>query len=782
MAAVAGGGTRRADGLIDPDGIPGVDMAPELIRSAAWTLASASAGVSQHGATAVTKWQTMSTVYEAPESEALLAVMGPVGQETTALADGFTKVGKALTDFADTVAPIVAKLVELKAEAVAFVAQAEQGYDLPAIGPQPTTQLTDYGSVQSSPGGMYSAPAHHVEWTEYAPYSQRNDKLIMAVATLATALDEAQADCVNKIAAAHPPANSCPETVHGTDFTTAAKEGKPLPFGQTAAGRPNCVTSFGGGVGDAAKGMVEGLGSLVSYNPETGQWGDWDHAGKAALGVVEGLGSLIAPTPLFQVLADDSSGVTPGWMRDFSKSTLDKQQQMVDGFVGSKEQWQTDPARAAGSLFVNVGSLFIPGAGEVAAGAKVVSVGARVASVGGRVAEAADAASIAGRVVGAGARASVVAGSGLVRVGDLMTQVAARADALGHAATAPVMNALRDVVDRVPHVEVAVRHVVTPDGFRIPTLHVEVGDSARTRAMSSSAHAGERGVLEHGAAGAHVSGESASAGASAVGRGAVVDAMRGVEHHATDAGGRHAASTDVVERPGGVHGGEDARGVHESGDGAGHEPGAGQSAEHRDGHVDGAHGGDEHGPGVPEAAGAEQSRLHASSEGDYWRPLSHQEIQDLPVVRDGSHIRADGTLRPNIWYQTGEHEYLYRTNEHGHIDRVIAENLQLKMHTGRLRHIRRTLGKLFGDHAGHLVADWFGGSPRLDNVVSQLERINRREFGSLERRWAQVLKQDPPGHVSLDIRVDSYAATGRPGRFVVVSVVDGARAIRVFKQ
>jgi hypothetical protein len=55
-------------------------------------------------------------------------------------------------------------------------------------------------------------------------------------------------------------------------------------------------------------------------------------------------------------------------MRDFSKSTLEKQQLMVDGFVGSEEQWQTDPARAAGSLFVNVGSLLIPGGGEVAAG------------------------------------------------------------------------------------------------------------------------------------------------------------------------------------------------------------------------------------------------------------------------------------------------------------------------------------------------------------------------------------------------------------------------------
>jgi hypothetical protein len=74
----------------------------------------------------------------------------------------------------------------------------------------------------------------------------------------------------------------------------------------------------------------------------------------------------------------DSGGVTPGWMRDFSKSTLDKQRQMVEGFVGSGEQWDADPARAAGSLFVNVGSLLMPVGGEVAAGAKVVSVGARV--------------------------------------------------------------------------------------------------------------------------------------------------------------------------------------------------------------------------------------------------------------------------------------------------------------------------------------------------------------------------------------------------------------------
>ncbi|MBF4623393.1 hypothetical protein [Clavibacter sp. VKM Ac-2872] len=286
------------------------------------------------------------------------------------------------------------------------------------------------------------------------------------------------------------------------------------------------------------------------------------HLSYAALSVVEGLGALIAPTPLFQVLADDSSGATPGWMRDFSKTTLEKQQLMVDGFVGSDELWHTDPARAWGSLAVNVGSLLIPVGGGVAAGAKVVSVGARVASVGGRVAEAADAASIAGRVVGAGARATVVAGSEMIRVGDLMTQVAARADALGHAATAPVMNALRDAVARVPHVEVAVRHVVTPDGYRIPTLHVEVGDSARTRAMSNAADAGdaashrvEPGTVQDGHGGVghadHDPGavhENSHPGADPTHEPSAHDAGGAHVHEHHEASSAHAGNVDDVPR------------------------------------------------------------------------------------------------------------------------------------------------------------------------------------------------------------------------------------------
>ncbi|OUE28865.1 hypothetical protein BFL36_01220 [Clavibacter michiganensis] len=506
----------RADGLIDPGSIPGVGMSPDLIRSASSTLSSASTGVSQHGASAVASWQTMSTVYQAPESEALLAVMAPVGQETTALADGFTKVAKALKDFADTVEPIVVTLKDLQTQAVAFVALAEQGYDLPAVGDQPTTQLTDYGSVQTSPGGMYSSPAHHVEWTDYPPYNQRNDELIKAVAVQATALDQAQADCVNAIAAADPTRSSCAVPVQGTDFTAAAVAGTALPFGQVASGRQTCVGSFLGGAGDAVTSMAEGLGSLVSYNPETGAWGGWGHAGASALGVVEGLGALIAPTPLFQMMADDSGGGTPGWMRDFLRSTLDKQQLMVEGFVGSGELWDADPARAAGSLFVNVGSLLIPVGGEVAAGAKVVSVGARMIEVGGKAAEAADVASVAGRLTRVGGDALLDAGLYVKQTGLALEAVSDRmagfAD-LPRTATAGAVSSLREVLERVPRVSVTVERLATPDGaWSVPNLHMSVEHPAP-------------GGAAHAAAGGRHAAEMAS-GPAAEARAAGVDAGR----------------------------------------------------------------------------------------------------------------------------------------------------------------------------------------------------------------------------------------------------------------
>ena len=166
-------------------------------------------------------------------------------------------------------------------------------------------------------------------------------------------------------------------------------------------------------------------------------------------------------------------------------------------------------------------------------------------------------------------------------------------------------------------------------------------------------------------------------------------------------------------------------------------------------------------------------RVDASGAPEGWRPLSREDIDSLPIIRDGSHLNPDGTPKPNSWYQTGEHDYVYHTNENGHIDRFYAEDLQLKDHEGRLRHDPDTPGKGPDDHAGHLAADSLGGSPKLDNLVSMLDKVNIKEYAGLERIWRGVLNANPPGTVSVDVRITTDPATGRPTEFIIDHIVNG---------
>lgn len=75
--------------------------------------------------------------------------------------------------------------------------------------------------------------------------------------------------------------------------------------------------------------------------------------------------------------------------------------------------------------------------------------------------------------------------------------------------------------------------------------------------------------------------------------------------------------------------------------------------------------------------------------------------------------------------------------------------MQLTKREERLSHSRNTLGKIKGrDHAGHLAADRFGGSPKLDNLVSQLSEVNTKQYKKIENEWASALKETPPKKVT----------------------------------
>ena len=146
------------------------------------------------------------------------------------------------------------------------------------------------------------------------------------------------------------------------------------------------------------------------------------------------------------------------------------------------------------------------------------------------------------------------------------------------------------------------------------------------------------------------------------------------------------------------------------------------------------------------------------------------DVKGVGVVDDGSYL-VNGKLKPNSKYVTGEHDYIYKTNNDGLITNARTDNLQLKTHDGRLIHNPNTLGKLEGDHAGHLIGDRFGGSSELDNLVSQAKEVNLSEYRVIENQWAKAIENGQKVSVDIDI---NYSLGGvRPDSFDVTYIIDG---------
>ena len=131
----------------------------------------------------------------------------------------------------------------------------------------------------------------------------------------------------------------------------------------------------------------------------------------------------------------------------------------------------------------------------------------------------------------------------------------------------------------------------------------------------------------------------------------------------------------------------------------------------------------------------------------------------------------EGNLKPNIRYTTGEFDYIYETDELGRICHWETDALHKKKHTGRLPYDSNPPGKLPGDHAGHLAADQFGGSPELDNIVAMLASVNWGDYRRLENIWRRALDAQQQVSVSMDIVYEGDSK--RPHEFVVKYWIDG---------
>ncbi|QIQ22429.1 hypothetical protein IPMB12_06955 [Zophobihabitans entericus] len=147
------------------------------------------------------------------------------------------------------------------------------------------------------------------------------------------------------------------------------------------------------------------------------------------------------------------------------------------------------------------------------------------------------------------------------------------------------------------------------------------------------------------------------------------------------------------------------------------------------------------------------------------------------MLRNGEQFDGLGRLKPNVRYQTGEYEYIYRTDANGRLTHVQADDLHLTTRNERLPHDPDTPGKVRGqDHAGHIIGDRFGGSPELDNLVSQLSRVNLSDYKVIENRMADALAEGK--RVTLDVKINYDADKLRPSSFEIDYSIDGVPRFR----
>lgn len=339
--------------MIDVEAFPVITGNMSALRGHAMMIAVAGTGYIDTGARVHTTWQTLRPHYTAPETGQLLAATGPVAAVSRQVGENLQQASDALTVYADTVETIQGELDALRARA---------------------------GDVNAS------ITAAGDDWRSDHDLVGRHNGVVDAVAAQAVAFEEAQRVCANALRALHGQAPLAaddgdgiidPATEFGyslDQYRAVAAQGDGLPWGATAdPDHPwyvDVVTApgrFAAGLGDAVVNTAIGLGALVGYDHATGGWtgatagAAWTNVGKLALAVT----TYASPSGALHDRLGNMPFLEPG---EAGQILTDTGKALI-----AYDQWDDDPARAAGTA---VGNIALAVVGTKGAGAGLRGVGA----------------------------------------------------------------------------------------------------------------------------------------------------------------------------------------------------------------------------------------------------------------------------------------------------------------------------------------------------------------------------------------------------------------------
>ncbi|MBF4634831.1 hypothetical protein ITJ38_10500 [Agreia pratensis] len=416
MDSFSVGESTEDDGRIIPDKVPGTDLIPENIYSAADTFTTVAAGMRTNTESITTLWSGIPAVYEAPTADIVYAAMGPVSTEATTFADKADKVAAALSDFAENIATVKTECDTLRTDAQSFRDEIDGGvwlslhettkYEALAISSSSSSSSSKsgstYGSSTSSSSGSYElasgsgmsqaqgldylrAKGETVkasgggimilsDWKESSEHVDRNNQLLDRAADLYAKISGFEADCANTINAQR---DSCVADVVPVESWMLKQDGEgtvDLPWGHRSEENRNCGESVWHGVGTGAKGFVESLGTLaLGYNPQSDGLFDVNVWGPSWVALGTNVGGLILATNPFA----QAAGLFPG---PFQTVMQKSNEILVDTFKGltSWDEWSKNPGEAFGQVLFNAATIVVPGPKGLGGLLKGTTIGGKI--------------------------------------------------------------------------------------------------------------------------------------------------------------------------------------------------------------------------------------------------------------------------------------------------------------------------------------------------------------------------------------------------------------------
>lgn len=111
--------------MIKPEDIPRFTGRQEELEKAVGALSADGSGFTSTGTAIHSRFQSLSSYYEAPEAEKLFATTAAVQTAGENLGADVESVTRALGEYANEIRPLVARLDDLRKQAIAFVAEAK---------------------------------------------------------------------------------------------------------------------------------------------------------------------------------------------------------------------------------------------------------------------------------------------------------------------------------------------------------------------------------------------------------------------------------------------------------------------------------------------------------------------------------------------------------------------------------------------------------------------------------------------------------------------------------